>query len=169
MSCRSSTRLIGTPAASPLFPSTLSSALSEHLPQRGSEGKNNQQQIGPRELLAYRALLRARIRHAHAGGLDQHVARSSHGLHTLQGSLPRCGSAALTAPPLMGFLTSGASAFGPGPPGSHPQPGRLVSEETAAPPGLRRLVTITSVRIGRGSGVASSGPGVRHRPLSNLL
>jgi hypothetical protein len=45
----------------------------------------------------------------------------------------------------------------------------LASLETADPPGLLRLMTTMNVRAGRGSGVASSGFGVRHRPLPNPL
>jgi hypothetical protein len=45
-----------------------------------------------------------------AGGLDRRRARSSPGLHTLQGSLPRWNGAAFTASPLMGFLRATASA-----------------------------------------------------------
>jgi hypothetical protein len=104
-----------------------------------------------------------------AGGLDRRRARSSPGLHTLQGSLPRWNRTAFTALPLMGFLRSGASDRTTGPPGSRFLRDRLASLEAAGPPGLCRLVTITNVWFGRGSGVASSGPGVRHRPLSNHL
>jgi hypothetical protein len=43
----------------------------------------------PGSVLAFRGLLPARIRSPATGGLDRQQARSSPGLHTLQGSLPR--------------------------------------------------------------------------------
>jgi hypothetical protein len=49
--------------------------------------------------------------------------------------------------------------------GSHTHRDRLVSVKTAGPPGLCCLLVLTNVWLGRGSGVASSGTGVRHRPL----
>jgi hypothetical protein len=118
---------------------------------------------------ACRALLRVRVRLARSCGLGGIVARSSPGLRTLQGSLPRCGAPAFTGAPLMGLLPWDANGPRPGPSGSRPQRDRLVSLETTDPPGLLRLLDITNVRVGRGSGVASSGPGVRRRPLSNPL
>jgi hypothetical protein len=72
-------------------------------------------------------------------------------------------------PPLMGFVSRGASVAFDCPSGYHPHRDWLVSEETADPPGLYRLMTITNVRAKRGPGVASSGSGVRRRPLSNRL
>jgi hypothetical protein len=119
--------------------------------------------------LVYRALLHARIRHSRASGLGRHGARGSLGLLTLQGIPPRRGAPAFTGAPLMGFPPRDANGPRRNPPGSLPQRGWLVSLETADPPGLLRLLTITNVRVGRGSGVASSGPGVRRRPLSNPL
>jgi hypothetical protein len=53
---------------------------------------------GPESFLAFRGLIPAAIRHSRASGLDRRVARSSHGLSTLQGFLPRCGGAAFTVP-----------------------------------------------------------------------
>jgi hypothetical protein len=123
----------------------------------------------PESFVAFRGLLPATIRHSHASGLDRCAARSSPGLRALQGSPPHCGGAAFTEPPLMGFSPQGANDLRCDPPGSRPQRGWLVSLETAGPPGLHRLVTFTNVWVGRGSGVASSGSGVRCRPLSNLL
>jgi hypothetical protein len=43
---------------------------------------------------------------------------------------------------------------------------RLVSRETAGPPGVCHLVTVTTVQLGCSSGVASSEAEVRRRPLS---
>jgi hypothetical protein len=53
--------------------------------------------------------------------------------------------------------------------GSRPQADWLVSEKTAYPPGLHCLLILTNVKFDRGSGVASSGIGVRHRPLTYHL
>jgi len=55
------------------------------------------------------------------------------------------------------------------PTGSQPQADWLVSEKTAYPPELLRLLVLTNVKFDRGSGVASSDTGVRHRPLTYLL
>lgn len=71
--------------------------------------------------------------------------------------------------PLMGFSLPGASDRKSDPPGCCPQRGWLISLEIADPPGLRSLLTFTSVGVGRGSGVTSSGLGVRHRPLTDHL
>jgi hypothetical protein len=101
--------------------------------------------------------------------LNRRRARSSPGLCALQGSLPPWNGPAFTAPPLMGLARTDANGRLGYPPGSQFQRDWLVSLETADPPGLRRLVTITSVRFGRGSGVASSGSGVRRRPLPSHL
>jgi len=65
----------------------------------------------------------------------------------------------------MGFLRSGANDRTTGPPRSHFQRDRLASREAAGPHGLCHLLTITNVGFGRGSGVTSSGSGVRRRPL----
>jgi hypothetical protein len=101
--------------------------------------------------------------------LSRRAARSSPGLCALQGSLPHWNGPAFTAPPLMGLARSDANGRLGCPPESRFHWDWLVSLETADPPGLRRLLTITSVRFGRGSGVASSGSGVRHRPQSSHL
>lgn len=94
---------------------------------------------------AFKALLHTKVRHTLVSGLDRPTVRSSLGLHTLQGSLPRCGGTTFIMPPLMGFARMHASALPSVPPGSHPQQSRLVFEKTAAPPGLSRLVDITNV------------------------
>jgi hypothetical protein len=117
----------------------------------------------------FRGLLHTRVRHSISGGLDRRPARSSLGLSALQGCLPRWRAPAFTGAPLMGFPHAGANDRVTGPPGFHPQRVRLDSLETADPHGLCRLMTITNVWVGRGSGVTSSGSGVRHRPLASHL
>jgi hypothetical protein len=75
-------------------------------------------------------------------------------------------SAAFTAPPLMWFPRRAQA------PRAVPLQGVLSSEiglPLSRPPtllGFLRLVAVTVVRVRRGSGVTSSGPGVRHRPLT---
>jgi hypothetical protein len=126
-------------------------------------------EIAFESIVAFRGLLPATIRHSHTGGLDRCAARSSLELRALQGAPPCCGGPAFTGPSPHGFSTAGANDRRCDPSGYRPQRGWLASLETADPPGLCRLVTFTSVWQGSGSGVASSGPGVRHRPLSNHL
>jgi hypothetical protein len=77
--------------------------------------------------------------------LHRHRGRSSPGLRALQGSLPRWSGPAFAVPPLMGLPRSGANDRPTGPSGSRFQRDWLVSLETADPPGLWRLVTITNV------------------------
>jgi hypothetical protein len=94
-------------------------------------------------------------------------ARSSPGLFALQGVPPHRGASGFPGAPLLGFSARDVSGPRRGPSGSRPRRGWLVSRETADPPGLLRLLVITGVRIGRGSGVSSSDSGVRRRPLPN--
>jgi hypothetical protein len=101
--------------------------------------------------------------------LNRRRARSSPGLSALQGAFPHWNGATFAVPPLMGLARPDANGRLGCPPGSQFQRDWLVSLETADPPGLWRLLTITNVRVGRGSGVASSSSGVRRRPLSSHL
>lgn len=57
----------------------------------------------PRNIVAFRGLLHAKVRHCCPDGLGLYAARGSHGLSTLQGFLPTCGDTAFTVSPLMSF------------------------------------------------------------------
>ena len=124
---------------------------------------------GPGSALAFRVLLHARVRHRPAAfyTAPRRVA--------LLGFLPsRVLPLTGMARPSPGLpsrvsLVQARTTGRAHPSGSHFQRDWLVSLETADPPGLIRLVTITLVWFGHGSGVASSGPGVRHRPLTSHL
>jgi hypothetical protein len=130
----------------------------------------NERSRWPRELPHLQGFVPRSDPPPRTGCLGRGAARSSHGLSALQGVPPHCGwHGSHRNLPLMGFLSPGASDRRTDPPGCCPQRGWLVSLETADPPGLRSLSTFTNVRVGRGSGVASSGPGVRHRPLTDHL
>ena len=74
---------------------------------RNSVALKNERPWSPGSVLAFKGLLPVRIRAPATGGLDRPQVRSSPGLHTLQGFLPRPGGTALsTVPPLMGFRSS---------------------------------------------------------------
>jgi hypothetical protein len=84
---------------------------------------------------------------------------------------PRWLGTAFTAPPLTRLALPTANEQSPqaneraGATGSALQRERRASEETTYPHGLCHLLTVSHVRARPGSGVASSGSGVRHRPL----
>jgi hypothetical protein len=104
-----------------------------------------------------------------AGGLGRRQARGSPGFRPLQGVPPRWIGPALTAPPLMGLVETAASGRNDAPPGSHLQRDWLAPLRAADPPGVCTPFAVTVVREGRDSGVSSSGPGVRHRPLTAIF
>jgi hypothetical protein len=125
--------------------------------------------VSPGSAAAFRALLHIGVHHFATGGLGRRRARSSPGLLALQGVPPRRSGTAFTVPAPHGLGPTDANGRADCPSGFQLRRDGLVSLETADPHGLFRLVTITNVWFGRGSGVASSGPGVRHRPLANHL
>jgi len=90
-------------------------------------------------------------------GLTPPPARSSPGLSALQGSLPRCRGPAFAEPPLLGFSPRGANDPRRGPPRFRQQRDRLVSRETADPPGLPCLLTFHE-RSGRSPARKSPPP-----------
>jgi hypothetical protein len=118
---------------------------------------------------AFRASLRARVRHRIAAF---YTARRRVALLGFAPSrvLPLTGTARPSPGlPSRASLVQARTTGRAHPSGSRFQRGWLVSLETADPPGLCRLVTITNVWFGPGSGVTSSGFGVRHRPLASHL
>jgi hypothetical protein len=101
-----------------------------------------------------------------ANGLGPRPAHGSHGL--LPSRVFSLVAAARPSPCLPSWASSvNRKRSTAGPSGSRPPRGRLVSCETAGPPGLCRLLAITRVGLGPGSGVASSGFGVCHHPLAS--
>jgi hypothetical protein len=94
--------------------------------------------------------------------------RSSPGLCALQGFLPRWPGTAFTAPPLTRLALGRKRPKQPAPQGVHSSG---IGSSPKRPPALLGFAasTLNDVRFGRGSGVASSGSGVRRRPLSNPL
>jgi hypothetical protein len=79
------------------------------------------------------------------------------GMARSSSSLPSCGSRKLRAAPAP---TTGSPL---------PASPACLPKETADPPGVHGLMTVTIVRVRHGSGVASSWIGVRHRPLPSSL
>jgi hypothetical protein len=97
-------------------------------------------------------------------------ARSSHGPFPLQGVLPRLDGRGLRRASPHAVPCPGASDRYTATSGSCSSRGRLVSLETADPPGVSRLLILHNrSRRSHGSGVASSGLGVRRRPLTTRL
>jgi hypothetical protein len=124
---------------------------------------------GPGSALAFRALLHARVRHRPAAFYTAARRVALLGFAPSR-VLPLAGSARPSPRlPSRAWLVQARTTGRAHPSGSHFQRDWLVSLETADPPGLRCLSTITNVWFGLGSGVASSGPGVRHRPLTSHL
>jgi hypothetical protein len=113
----------------------------------------------------FRVLLHVRVRHEHRRFRPMH-ARGSPGLH----SPPGC-SLSFRRPGLHRGLPLTRLAVAVPKHHFHPTTGYqskrdwLASREAADPPGVCGLMTVTNVRVGRGSGVTSSRTGVRHRPL----
>lgn len=113
---------------------------------------------------AFRALLRTRVRHRRQR-FKPPPARSSLGLLPSRVLPP----AAIIRPsadlPSGGYAVPHKAAVAPTT-GSRSTAGLAhFPKEAADPPGVPGLVTLTTVRERRGSGVTSSGIGVRRRPL----
>jgi hypothetical protein len=103
------------------------------------------------------------------GGLDRHRARGSLGFSTLQGSLSRWRSQTFACLPLTGLPSRSPKRPFPAPLRVSP-PTRLAGlSQDCRPSWALRPHDLHERLVGRGSGVASSSPGVRHRPLSDHL